>query len=256
MAKYRGDYPSPPSKINFCSSCTRCSIGQEKENDKNSLAVGGAGPEDLTRVRLIVLSDHPGFYEERYRFPFVNKQEVQAFEYESGKRKKKPDNTQNAGYLMRYMIEQKFDIDSYNDCYLSNVIKCDPGKRTIQDSHLRTCSSWLRSEFIPLDEYCPKAPVLIAGTKAARAISYTFKDFKSVNKGGINALRRRDDLRLGSRPVVFTYNPAIIARSNRWIEIDVDKRSKRVKKSRPYPFLPGSPLDFFNEDLELLRQYL
>lgn len=256
MPKYRSDYPSPPSKINFCSSCTRCSIGEEKENDKNSLAVGGAGPENLSQVKLIVVSDHPGFYEERYRFPFVDKQEVQIFEYESGKRKKEPDNTQNAGYLLRYFLQQKFNLDTYTDCFLTNVIKCDPGKRTIQDSHLRACSSWLASEFMTLDEYCPKAPVLVAGTKAARALSYTFKEFKSVNKGGINNLRRRSDIKVGNRPTVFTYNPAIIARSNRWIETDVDKRSKRIKKSRPYPFLPGSPFSFFNDDLETLRQYL
>lgn len=256
MSKYRNDYPSPPQDINFCNTCTRCSIGQEKENDQKALAVGGAGPNDLSQVKLIVISDHPGFYEERYGFPFVDKQELQKYEFEKGKRKKKPDHNRNAGSLLREVLNDRFGLDTYKDCYMTNVLKCDPGKRTILDSHLCSCASWLRSEFLTLDKHCPKAPILVGGTKAVRALHYTFKDFQTVSKGGINKLRRRSDIRLGSRPVVFTYNPAIIARSDRRVEINVDKRSKRVKSSRLCPPLPGSPLYFLIEDIEFLRYFL
>lgn len=75
-----------PQEIPFNTHCQNCEIGRFKCNGNNHYAVGGAGPQDLSQVKLIIISDHPGAYEEKYGYPFVHN-EVLRQEYEKGKRK-------------------------------------------------------------------------------------------------------------------------------------------------------------------------
>lgn len=251
------NYHSPPPEIPFRKDCTNCQIGKVKDNSNKCGAVGGAGPNDLSQVKLILISDHPGFYEERYGYPFVSKQEVQQEEYERGKRKKAPDAIRNAGELIRKMLYEMFGLDTYREVYSTNVLKCDPGPVTPQDTHLRSCTSWLTEEFEVLDRYVPEAPVLIAGTKALRALPYTFRSFRPQAKKGINSCRRRVDLKLNHHPAVFTFNPAAVARSEPRIETKAKPKSKLVKESDwLYPPLPGSPTDIMIGDLEFLDHFL
>jgi uracil-DNA glycosylase family 4 len=240
-----------PDLIPFDTGCTRCKIGQAKNNEKKKASVGGAGPQDLTQVKLIVISDHPGWYEEKEGYPFVHKQE---FQERQGK--KTIDPIRNAGALIRDMLHGLFGLDTYQEVYATNILKCDPGKVTALDSHYRTCSAWLSSEFEVLDEYCPTVPILIAGAKATRHLHRTFPDFK-LGKEGINYLRRRKGVKIKSHPAVFTYNPAQVARSEPRIETIANPKNRRIKESDwMYPPLPGSPTDIMVRDLELLEPFL
>lgn len=240
-----------PDSIPFETNCTRCDIGREKGNDKKCTAVGGAGPQDLSQVRLIVISDHAGWYEEQEGVPFVHKQE---FMKRQGK--KNIDPIRNAGAILRDMLHEIFGLDTYQEVYMTNVLKCNPAKVTPVDRHYRICSSWMESEFLVLDEHRPEVPILIAGARATKVLHRTFPDFKE-GKNGINYLRRRDDVKIRNHPAIFTFNPAQVARSEPRIETVANTKNKRVKDSDwMYPPLPGSPTDIMIRDLEYLASYL
>lgn len=230
--------------MRFDRECQACSLGRGD-------AVGGAGPLDLNQVRLIVVSDHPGYYERKYGYPFVSNLEV-------GKKKATGiPQSRNAGAFLRKAIEEYLGLDSYNQCWLTNAAKCDRGKEgDIQEGmHLRPCSRWLRPEIDVLDRYCPRAPILIAGAKALKAMKFVFKDQRPIIDRGLKANRRRRGVTLGTHPAFFTYNPASVARSEPKLETKVGK--KRIQQAQwLYPPLPRTPTWTFFKDLEPLKEYL
>lgn len=122
---------------------------------------------------------------------------------------------------------------------------------------MRSCSAWLDEEFLALDRYVPHVPVLVAGNRALRGLPYVFREFRTEAKKGINNCRRRNDIKLGSHPAVFTYNPAQVARSEPRIETKANPKTKKVKETDwLYPPLPLSPTDIMLGDLEFLRPLL
>ena len=247
--------------------CTVCELG--KVRDRHNLefveadkaenieqAVGGAGPEDLTQVKLIVISDFPGTYEARAGHPMVDIRESRA------ERKKGLLTPLNAGAQLRMALQLMYGLDTYNDCWVTNALKCNPGARKpIENKHVKPCvQQWLSAELTILDKYCPAAPILVAGGQAFKAVLLLYKqEAIELKSYGLNGCRRRKGLMLGRHPAVFTFNPAGAARSMPKIETEIASRNgKLVVKSNEwlYPPLPGSPTDKFIKDLHLLAPYL
>lgn len=256
---------NPHGLISFDKNCTACSVGEyrEKQNAKleegkpRSYATGGAGPEDLTQVKLILVSDLSGHYEALAGYPFVD------ISNEKGERNKKGLlNPHNAGGFIRMALELMYGLDTYNEVWCTNALKCDPGaKKPLFNTQTKPCvMRWLQNEFTYLDEYCPTAPILIAGGTAFEAIKLIYPvEAKLLNERKLNGCRRRSDITLGRHPAVFTLNPARAARCEARIETEVQYRRgllQITKNDWLYPALPGSPLYSYIEDLKFLRPYL
>ena len=233
--------------IEFNTTCQDCSLGNTNKLNYTK-AVRGAGPDDLTKVKLIVISDHPGFYECKSKYPFFDNQLATKPEERS--------EWLNAGALLRRSLNKLFNLDTYTDCWLTNVIKCEPGHNTMSSDHLKVCSKHLVNELHYLNMYCPTAPILIAGNKA-------FKSFKSLVPGVINEkstlqeLRRRSDLYYKNHHLCFTMNPAAISKCEFRVEKEVYYYNNDVFVAdyQSYPILVGSPIWMWLEDLKILSEH-
>ena len=163
---------------------------------------------------------------------------------------------------MRMALELMYGLDTYHDTWITNALKCDPGKRKpLESQHLKPCATqWLGSELALLNEYAPTVPLLIAGPQAFRALKILYpKETSRMKSLGFNGCRRRGDLRVYSRPVVMCDNPARAARSEPKIETRVGYGKEGWKVTRNewlYPTLPGSPIHSFIQDLKFLKPFL
>ncbi len=247
-------------KIHFDPKCEACALG--KGGSEETPAVGPGGPNDLTKVKLIVISDHPGYYEMKHGYPFYSNDGERVPKQDRNGRPTSLEGWRNAGSLMRTSLEQMYQLDTYQEVWFTNAIRCDPGKeKKIGAPHLRACTStWTINELSYLDEAVPNAPILIAGSEAFKSIEYWATEFfRELKKlGGLSACRRRDDLFWKRHPVVFTYNPASICRNEARIEEDFIQRGSilKVKAVRPLPVFIGSPLWMFANDLKFLDKFI
>jgi len=232
------------SPFPFDRKCQLCSLGRGK-------AVGSAAPDDLDQVKLAVFSDYPGPYEEARGWPFVPANlERKTKGYQSIKR--------NAGQLVRDIV-QELGLDHQLDVYYSNVIKCNPvaknqGAVPVTDQHLSLCvGQWLVKELELLDQVNPKMPFLIGGKWATKAFAKHYQ----LPEEDTNALRGRI-IKLAQHAAVFTYNPAVFARSEAYMETNTmpDPATgclKVLSLTRLNPVI-ASPMYFFHKDIELLKQ--
>lgn len=229
----------------FDRNCNDCSLTCKK-------AVSGAGPNDLTLVKLIVISDYPSFLERVKNQPMVNNQIRNKNDSDD-----KRNEWLNAGALLRSCLVNMFKLNTYNDCYITNVIKCDPNKNIVTANHLKVCSKYIKEELNQLDLYCPKAPILIAGTKAFKSLKQLMPDLMSTNYG-LQDCRRRDGLFYNDHPLVFTMNPAACSKATMRIETEVYTYDELVyvPTYTNYPILEGNPINVFCRDIELLNKYL
>lgn len=241
----------PHPLISFDRSCKDCTLGNSNTTDKTK-CVGGAGPNDLSLVKLIIISDHPGFYEQQRGMPFVNNQ----IKYK-GDSSEKFNEWLNAGALLRMTLSNMFNLNTYNDCYMTNVIKCEPGKNLISNVHIKTCVKYLKQELNILDYHCPTAPILIAGNKAFKSFKQICSDLQS-SKFGLQDCRRRTGLVYNQHPLVFTVNPASCCKTTFRIETDIYKYDDLIyiPTKKDYPILVGSPIWMWLRDLELLSEHI
>lgn len=230
----------------FNRGCNDCSLSCNK-------AVGGSGPLDLSLVKLIVISDHPGHYEALRGFSMVNNQIQSKSDINNNRR----NEWLNAGALLRMSLSNMYNLNTYNDCYITNVIKCEPGKNNITANHLAVCSKYIKEELNKFDIYCPTVPILIAGNKAFKGLKLLMPDLISTNYG-LQDCRRRKGLYYNQHPLVFTVNPAAVARSTFRIETEIYKYDDLiyVPTWKNYPVLTGSPLNHWIEDLKFLSEYI
>jgi hypothetical protein len=263
---YRGQ-PHPIIKHDL--ECTKCKLGVirehlnskqlEIEEDKRQpvkRSVPGAGPDDLTKVRLILISDYPGHYEEQFGYPqydILNSKEP----YNKGLLQ-----ARNSGCFIRLCLNRMYGLDTYNEVWITNVVKCNPNQcKVVENTHVKPCAGlWLSSELSLLDEYCPTAPLLIAGQQAFRAIKMLYKaEAPLLNELGLNGCRRRNDIRLGKRPAVFAPNPVRAARSEFRIETQIGFSKGGLGPTGNrwlYPAPIGSPVHSLIEDLKFLRDFI
>ena len=247
--------------------CDHCELGKRKQRlnqfpmrpkDPRHFTVPGAGPDDLSKVRLIILSDHSGHYEsnEKNIHPMVD------MSLQQNERVKGILKPRNAGAFLRMALNLMFGLDTYHDCWITNAVKCNPfDQKIIESRHIKPCvSQWLTSEFLVLQEHCPDAPLLVAGTQAFRACKLMFKqERKLLKEYGLNGCRRRGNITLGGRPAIFTENPSKIARAEPRIESSISVKDGVTTVDRNewlYPPLPGSPVASFINDLKFLEPFL
>lgn len=259
--------PNNHPKIKHNEECTHCTLGlnrvrhnkvhEEEENFVKQLSVGGAGPEDLTKVKLIVVSDYPGHYE------CVSREPMHDATKDRAARKRGLLQPYNAGGYLRMSLQLMYKLDTYEDCWITNAIKCNPNQlKAIDNQHTRPCSTrWLNMELKALDEYVPQVPILVLGNQALAGVCHVYgKQAAHINKLKVNGCRNREDLKVGEHPLVVTFNPAVAARSLPKIEtaIKYNSRNEVVITSNEwlYPVLPGSPVDLFIKSLYPLAPYL
>lgn len=244
--------------------CVGCKLGQVREARNKKLekdervkhCVRGAGPDDLTKVKLILISDYPGHYEEAHGYPQLDITLTRE-KYKNGLLQ-----ARNSGAFIRMALNRMYGLDTYTDMWITNAVRCNPNQlKVIENTHIKPCVSlWLSPELSLLDEYCPNAPILVAGQHAFRAVKLAFKrEAPVLNELGLNGCRRRDDIRLGGRPAVFAPNPVRAARSEFRIETQVmnlDSKWRVTGNRWLYPAPIGSPVHSLIEDLKFLRKFL
>lgn len=226
-----------------------------KENESAKTCIAGAGPDDLSEVRLVVISDYPGHYEELHGYP--------QFDITRTRESHKNGLVQarNSGAFLRMVLEKMYKLDTYREVWITNAVKCNPGKdKVLESAHLKPCvARWLTPELDALTRVSPEVPILVAGLQAYRAVKLLYKKEAPVlTELGFNGCRRRDDLRLGTHPVVFCPNPARAARSEARIETAVasDGEKLSVVGNKFAVPLPGSPVASFAQDLRYLRKFI
>lgn len=235
--------------IPFQRDCKVCELSSGK-------AVNGCGPDDLTKVRLIVISDHTGHYEEEENYTFVSNDDRRIpLKRKNGRMR--PEGFRNAGSTLRHEL-RKLGLDSYEEVWLTNAIKCNPAQVKPQEKHAKLCTrTWLKQELALLDEYCPKVPILIAGSIAYKSLQELAPELKtSLPK--LRDCRRTNHYKFRNHPLVFTYNPAAVKpfrietqyQTNRDFTLDVTQ----VMDIEP-PII-GSPIWHFRKDLEFLIPFL
>jgi hypothetical protein len=251
--------------IPFDRTCRACSAGdkreyyngQKEENQPKEFAVGGAGPDDLSKVKLIVISDFTGPYEATTGYPFVSNREGQDERQKNGLLR-----SNNAGGFLRMALEMMFGLDSYHDVWCTNAMKCNPGKnKPLFNTQVKKCAQlWLQNELLVLDDYVPTIPILVAGGTAFETVCLLYpEEGKYLASQKLNNCRRRTDLTLGQHPAVFTLNPSRPARCEPKMETGYKLKKGRVHITNNdwlYPPLPGSPLYSYLRDLRCLKPFL
>jgi uracil-DNA glycosylase family 4 len=244
----RGQMPptyqrEPHPVIPFDYGCRACPYGNDKAGP-----VGGVGPSDLSKVRLLVISDYPGHYEVQEGYPFVPKPPV----YQSNRSKKIRMSWANAGAALRYALGQ-LGLNSYDDCWLTNTLKCSPAADSgkVKETELDTCTRlWLYQEVWQLHLVNPKLPIWLAGSQALAGFRRTFKPFP---KGSVNDFRRKVTWWL-EHPVVVTWNPSAYCRS----EFRATLSHSHPDKVKPVfdQLVPLTPWEVYHRDWALLKQFL
>jgi len=257
MTKVPSDYnlnnPIPFNRT--CELCTKLARGT---------SVGGAGPKDLSQVKLIVISDYPSNLEEEAGYPL--------FDNEEKRSQTRVNNSltyikwRNAGNFLRYELNRLFGLNTYTDTWITNAVKCNPFHKkeqiTITEGFMKTCTNtWLLNELQTLHQHQLTCPILIAGTTAFRALQYVDNKLYSelTMANGKKAHSLKDYRRVKGKfwlthPLVFTVNPAGPAKSVARIETHEVKT--KVFRVQELPYLIGSPPWQFQEDIKLLAEYL
>lgn len=248
--------------IEFDRRCKLCSLGKGK-------AVQGAGPNELENVKLIVISDHPGHYEESNGYPFhANDGETvpQRVNYGRMNGKKEVPNFPNAGKYIRDLLDELYGLDTYNEVWMTNAVKCNPRDKTISPKHVNKCTRYhLLRELTEINKVNPTIPILIAGRYAFDCIKYLDKNLKNRLGTSLKKVRRTNSYRLWTHPLVFTYNPASVRDAEFRKETDIgfteltkkDKfKVRHIHKIERLPELPGSPRWIFRKDVKYLDDFL
>jgi uracil-DNA glycosylase family 4 len=226
----------------------------------NGKAVPGAGPDDLSKVKLIVISDHAGHYEEEVGQPFVSN-DAKRMTKRLRNGKVSLEKPRNAGSILRLCLNE-IGLNPNRDVWLTNVMKCNPQQFKPTEKDAKTCTrKWLDTELTTLDKYVPNAPILIAGNLAFKTIANVYKadcTYATQNLKMKNCWKTTGH-KLMSHPLFFTANPAAVAKCEWGYERTVMQHNDGTVSPTSkgvLPALPLSPLWTFKKDLEMVRQYL
>lgn len=249
---YRGEnFPRSPNPFNR--ECDACSLSCKE-------AVGGVGPDNFNDIKLIVISDYVGAYELKCGYPMYENDKERAPKTDRFGVPRSLPGWKNAGALLRSSLNELYGLDTYNDCYITNALKCDPKSVKPTAKHIKVCViQWLLDELAMLDEQCPSVPILVAGTQAFNALKMIDSTLNKELTGGLQKYRRTNHYRLKQHPLVFTFNPAAVARNEGRIETDIQRQHNfrvKVTEVQQLPVFVGSPLWHFKRDLMMLDQFL
>jgi hypothetical protein len=219
--------------------------------------VGGSGPDDLTQIKLIIISEYNGAYELSCNYPFYsNEEEIKPkLNRKTGYRSLL--GYRNAGNLIRYMLETMYGLDTYTQVWCTTAIKCSPGPVKAQEKHVKVCSeTWLKNEISILDEYAPTVPILVLGNLAFKGL----QALKTELPKSLQEARHTNSWLLNQHPLVFSFNPTAVAKNEFRIEteLSLDSNGSIITRSvapieRQFP---GTPYWFFEKDLLYLQDFL
>lgn len=227
--------------LNFNTSCTNCSLSTGK-------AVGGVGPSDLSRVKLIVISDHPNSQDEKDLTPFSPASRMPPHYSQS-----RIIKWHNSGGFIRSELHRLFKLES-EDCYFTYAVKCNPRNSKANAKHFKQCSAtWLTQELSLLNQFSSHCPILVAGREALQTIQFARPSLAKLGSS-IRTLRRSSSYFLDDHPLVFTINPLLAASSVPRFENHIVGIS--VNSIKELPYLPGSPNQIFVDDLLVLKSFL
>ena len=245
--------------------CTKCSL------KCNEGTVNGQSEVPFLNVKLIVVSSYPG-----------NK------EYQSGlslpdnlnRKATVPDSNRAAvgtGEYLRYCLTHFIDSSKEipeqfkpieNFTYFTNAIKCTPqhgrDKITVTEKHIKTCrDSWLTKE---LELFNPRVPIFVCGSESVKAV-LGIKESLYKNRNKVNYYKEHPVI-VSTNPVdwekyVMKYVPNIEESRGYIVKLMKSGAIKKYKKRidqvigvKRLQALPGSPLYFVKQDLQLIKEQL
>ena len=130
------EYSTLDALINDCKSCVKCSLSKSRNN-----VVVGRGNN---RAKLLIIGEGPGRNEDETGLPFVGR----------------------AGKLLDQILDS-VGIDSNEDAYISNIVKCRPPEnRKPSLEEMSSCESWLKEQIRLIN---PEV-ILLVGATAVQGI--------------------------------------------------------------------------------------
>jgi hypothetical protein len=231
--------------------CNACILGKYNgltENNIQSRAVNSTYPIDLNDTKLIVISSHPGHYEEKYGMLMCPNDDLR----KQDKKKNKVVRYRNAGSVLRYAIKNVLDLNPVTQVYYTNIVRCNPKKEKVLEKHIKVCTGkWLKAEILIWSKHIPTVPILVAGTDAVRAMKTLDPSF---TLSGVKEARRQVRQLFNTHPATFTTNPASVA--SRQFRIESYKYGNVITRVEELPPLIGSPMWMFFKDIEVLKDYI
>ena len=244
----------PLEELEFDKNCTSCRLHTArrvytKTGEKvDPGAIPGCTGKDISRVKLIVISDHPSVNEERVGYPMYSNETDRLTNP-----KKILLGWQTAGALLRSELKSMYGLNTYTDIYITNAVKCNYREETALENDIKLCAEkWLYRELLILDKYVPSVPILVAGGKAFAAISKIDRETTlHYTKKNIATLRGSSHYFYRKHPLIFTVNPVAVA--NCVMRLEINAQGTKAMELRP---MFGSPLWLFRQDLRLLEKFL
>lgn len=257
MNEPRVSYGQALPELDFDKQCKLCSL-------KCDNAIPGSisylepeysnniGVSYLRDLKLIVISDYPGYYEDKKGYCMYDN------EPERVKKKNLERGWPNAGNYIRRILES-WGLDTYTQVYFTNAIKCKPklDKPKESDNIAPCVSKWLLPELSIIDKVHNTVPILILG----RVAFIGFKKFVPNNPFGINlslSEARRKVYFYKNHPVVVSVNPAAVCGSQLKLEFTTVEYVSELRAVRDLPMhnLVGSPPWHYYKDISLIQPYL
>jgi len=129
------NYSSLKNLKNACIKCTSCDLSKTRKN-----VVVGKGNE---AAHIVIIGEGPGEQEDITGLPFVGR----------------------AGKMLDTALSS-VDIDSLEDCYITNIVKCrPPNNRKPRSNESEACMPWLTEQ---IDLLSPKI-IILAGSTAVQS---------------------------------------------------------------------------------------
>ena len=130
------EYSTLDALVNDCKSCVKCSLSKSRNN-----VVVGRGNN---KAKLLIIGEGPGRNEDETGLPFVGR----------------------AGKLLDQILDS-VGIDSNEDAYISNIVKCRPPEnRKPSLEEMSSCESWLKEQIRLIN---PEV-ILLVGATAVQGI--------------------------------------------------------------------------------------
>lgn len=215
-------------------------------------------PLDLSKVKLIIISDYPGPYEQQWGWPqvpapYVRQQEDKAKQ----KRRRVRFPWKNSGEFLRLVLKEELNLDPWEEVFYTNGVRCSIFRGTekinVNLTHIKACNNWMRGEIAALDDESPDAPILICGGKALMA----FNAFYNLKFKSIQEMLHVKDIRVNGRPIAFTYNPAAVSKGEARLASNMVTAKGVFQPSsiRGWKVL-GTPQWHFVNSIRWLKEYL
>jgi len=248
-------YGMPLPELNFDKNCMQCSRGE------GNAICGCIQNGDLTNLKLVVISDYPGHYEDSVGYTFYDNEPDRIAKRKKGK--KLLVGWPNAGNYIRRKLEA-LGLDTYKEVYFTNVIKCKQNSsKTNPDEKKelgRCVRKWLVPELEIIHKHNPHVPILLAG-------KYAYTAFRSDKKmipynppfnedKPLRYCRKKMFMYRDTHPVFVTVNPAAAANSIPKLELGVVTHYSQLNNVRELKPIVGSPDWHYQNDLKLLSEWL